>query len=239
LHPFIYLKGGDYVLLRLINEKLLAIAMQYHCKTDEFRFVAAGRSELGRDDSKHEQLASEYMCTTETISQITRKFRENRDNFRKLAIEKTRQHYKEKGIQVSAGSVRAYLMRRRRKYGNFDFQSVEQSLKAHEERFEVALRKFQGDLLMSQMLQDIISRAIEWIAVQDFQSAVEASKVACALETINDELDGLDQLDPRPVDPIGTAPPDIHEIVSPVFKHRELWIPDSIWCNLNNGRQPR
>ena len=58
MHPFIYLKGGDYVLLRLINEKLLAIAMQYHCKTDEFRFVAAGRSELGRDDSKHEQLAT-------------------------------------------------------------------------------------------------------------------------------------------------------------------------------------
>jgi hypothetical protein len=127
-------------------------------------------------------------------------------------------------------------MRRRRKYGNFDFQSVEQSLKAHEERFEVALRKFQGDLLMSQMLQDIISRAIEWIAVQDFQSAVEASKVACALETINDEWS---KLDPRPVDQIGTSPPDFHEIVSPVFKHRELWIPDSIWCNLNNGRQPR
>ena len=225
------------MLPRLINENLLAIAMKYHCLTDGFRYVAAGRSELGRDDSKHEQLASEYGCSTDTIAQLSRKFRDNRNNFRELAIEAARQHYKKKGIQVSAGSVRAYLMRRRRKYGNFDLESVEQSLKAHEERSEVALRKFQGDPLMSQMLQDIISRAIEGIAVQDFQSAVEASKVAFALETINDELDGLDQLDPRPVDPIGTSPSDFHEIVSPVFKHRELWIPDSIWCNLNNGRR--
>jgi hypothetical protein len=236
LYPFIYLKGGDYVLPRLINENLLAIAMKYHCLTDGFRYVAAGRSELGRDDSKHEQLASEYMCTTETISQITRKFRENRDNFRKLAIEKTRQHYKVKGIQVSAGSVRAYLMRRRRKYGNFDFQSVEQSLKAHEERFEVALRKFEGVTLEYERLQNFISGGIRGIAKQDFQPTVEASKVASALQAMHD---ALDQLDPRPVDQIGTAPPDFHEIVSPVFKHREFWIPNSIWCNLNNGRHSR
>ena len=213
--------------------------MTYRCKTDEFRYVAAGRSELGRDGAKHEQLASEYSCGSVTLTRFTKQFRANHNCFRKLAIEAAGQLYKEKGIQVSAGSVRAYLMRRRRKYGNFDFESAEQSLKAHEERSEVALRKFQGDPLMSQMLQDIISRAIEGIAVQDFQSAVEASKVAFALETINDELDGLDQLDPRPVDPIGTSPSDFHEIVYPVFKHRELWIPDSIWCNLNNGRQPR
>ena len=149
------------MLQRLINEKLLAIAMTYRCKTDEFRYVAAGRSELGRDGAKHEQLASEYSCGSVTLTRFTKQFRANHNCFRKLAIEAAGQLYKEKGIQVSAGSVRAYLMRRRRKYGNFDFESAEQS------------------------------------------------------------------------------PPDFHEIVSPVFKHRELWIPDSIWCNLNNGRQPR
>ena len=224
------------MLPRLINENLLAIAMKYHCLTDGFRYVAAGRSELGRDDSKHEQLASEYGCSTDTIAQLSRKFRDNRDNFRELAIEAARQHYKKKGIQVSAGSVRAYLMRRRRKYGNFDFESAEQSLKAHEERFEVAFRIFQGAPLEYERLQNIISGGIRSIAEQDFQSTVEASRVASALKAMHD---ALDELDPRPVDQIGTAPPDFHEIVSPVFKHREFWIPNSIWCNLNNGRQPR
>ena len=210
--------------------------MTYRCKTDEFRYVAAGRSELGRDGAKHEQLASEYSCGSVTLTRFTKQFRANHNCFRKLAIEAAGQLYKEKGIQVSAGSVRAYLMRRRRKYGKFDFESAEQSLKAHEERFEVALRKFQGAPLEYERLQNIISGGIGWIAVQDFQPTAEASNVATALEGMNNELD---QLDPRPVDQIGTSPPDFHEIVSPVFKHRELWIPDSIWCNLNNGRQPR
>jgi len=201
--------------------------------------VAAGRAELGRDGAKHEQLASEYSCGSDTLTQLTKQFRANHDGFRKLAIEAAGQLYKEKGIQLSAGSVRAYLLRRRQRYlryGHFDFESAEQSLKANEERVEVALRKFQGAPLEYEWLQSIISGGIGWIAVQDFQPTAEASNVATALEGMNDELD---QLDPRPVDQIGTAPPDFHEIVSPVFKHREFWIPNSIWCNLNNGRQPR
>ena len=210
--------------------------MKYHCKTDAFRYVVAGRSELGRDDSTHEQLAGEYCCSPKTIAELSKCFRENRHNFRKLAIEATIKHYKEKGIQFSAESVRAYLLRRRKKYGHFDIEGPDQSLKALEERLGVALRNFQGDPLKSQMLQDIISRAIEWIALQDFQSAEEGSKVASALQAINDELD---RIDPRPVDQIGTAPSNFHETVYPAFKLRELWFPDSFWCNLNNGRPPR
>ena len=99
LASFIYLKGGDYVLPRLINENLLAIAMKYHCLTDGFRYVAAGRLELGRDGAKQEQLERECICSSLTLTRLTRLFRANHDNFRKLAIEKARQHYKKRGFK--------------------------------------------------------------------------------------------------------------------------------------------
>jgi hypothetical protein len=203
------------------------------------RYEAAGRAELRRDGASNTKLGNDYNCHKNTIINLAKLFRANDDDFRRLAINEAEQYYKSRGIHVSAYSVRAYLLNRLQRYcqkGDFDYQSAEQFLKAHEEKFEVAFRQFQGAPLELERLQNIISGGIGWIAVQDFEPTAEASNVATALQGMNDELD---QLDPRPVDPIGTAPPDIHEIVSPVFKHRELWIPDSIWCNLNNGRQPR
>ena len=209
------------------------------CKTDNFRYEAAGRAELGRDGASNKQLRIDYDCSKSTIINLTKLFRANDDNFRRRAIDAAEQDYRKRGIHVSAHSVRAYLLNRLRKYrqyGVFDYQSAEQSLKAHEEKFEVAFRNFQGDPLEYERLQNIISGGIGRIAVQDFQPTAEASKVASELKAMHD---ALDELDPRPVDRIGTAPPDFHEMVSPVFKHREFWIPNSIWCNLNNGRQPR
>jgi hypothetical protein len=44
-----FFKGSNNVLLRFIKEKIQTIAMTFRCKTDIFRYVAAGRAELGRD----------------------------------------------------------------------------------------------------------------------------------------------------------------------------------------------
>ena len=179
----------------------------YHCKSDRFRYVAAGRSELGRDDATHEQLEGEKDRGKETLTRLKRLFRVNTDNFRKLAIEAAEQQYDSNQIKISAGSVRAYVQRRRRKYGHFDFGSVEHALRAQEERFRVALCKFQGVPLMCERVQNIISGAIGWIAVQDVNPTVEASNVASALEAMHNELDQLEQ---RPVNQIGTAPQNFH-----------------------------
>jgi hypothetical protein len=206
-------------------------------KTEKIRHVAAGRAELRRDGASNDELGKLYGCHRQTINELTKLFQDNHDDFRKIAIHEAEEDYKKRGIHVSAHSVRAYLVSRKRKYGGFDFESAEPvSLRSLEKRFEVAFRKFEGVTLEYERLQNIISGGIRGIAKQDFQPTVEASKVASALQAMHD---ALDQLDPRPVDQIGTAPPDFHEIVSPVFKHREFWIPNSIWCNLNNGRHSR
>jgi hypothetical protein len=86
------------------------------CKTDKFRYEAAGRAELGRDGASNEKLGTYYDCRKDTIIQLTKLFRANHDDFRMLEIDAAEQDYKLNSIQVSAGSVRTYLMRRRRKY---------------------------------------------------------------------------------------------------------------------------
>ena len=154
-----------------------------------------------------------------------------------MRSKKPKKIIKKEGFTFLLIRYELYLLSRKRKYGDFDFERAEPvSLRSLEKRFEVAFRKFEGVTSEFERLQNIISGGIRRIAEQDFQPTVEASKVATALKAMHD---ALDELDPRPVDQIGTAPPDFHEIVSPVFKHREFWIPNSIWCNLNNDRQPR
>jgi hypothetical protein len=99
LYPFIYLKGGDYVLPRLINENLLAIAMKYHCLTDGFRYVAAGRSELGRDGAKHEQLASEYSCGSVTLTGSQNNFEPTTTAFESLRSKQPDNFTKQRGFK--------------------------------------------------------------------------------------------------------------------------------------------
>ena len=199
--------------------------MRKHGKTETFRHEAAGRAELRRDGASNDELGKLYGCHRQTINELTKLFQDNHDNFRNIAIKDAEEDYKKRGIHVSAHSVRAYLLSRKRKYGDFDFESAEPvSLRSLEKRFEVAFRKFEGVTSEFERLQNIISGGIRRIAEQDFQPTVEASKVATELKAMHD---ALDELDPRPVDRIGTAPPDFHEIVSPVFKLLKLSIVNS------------
>jgi hypothetical protein len=177
--------------------------MTFYARVERSKYEIGGRSELGRVGETRDQLKSDYDFSNETLLKINLHFQQNHDNFRLLACEAANKYYEINGIEVSPESLRLYLDRRRRRYGFSDFEGAVPAVKAQEIRFLLALRKFEGVYPKYKSVQQIISGAIQWIALQD---TVNASTVAAALEDMNK---ALDQLDPRPSnDQIGTVPRD-------------------------------
>ena len=110
-----------------------AIGMSYVTKTNEYKHELAGRIELGRDGLSYPALASHYRCSRDFIVKLRSKSKDTFDDFRLHAIDAAEKYYERNGIEVSAGSVRAYLERRR----HADYETVVFAVKAQEEKVRV------------------------------------------------------------------------------------------------------
>jgi hypothetical protein len=171
-------------------------------KTTVFTHELAGRLELGRkgDIITYPVLASQYSCSERFIVTLRSKTKDTYDEFRLLAIESAEKYLDSKGIEVSAGSVRAYLQRRQLP----GCTAVESAVRAQEDRVQDVLVKFQSVPIIYQNAKKIIADTVRRLALKP----IDAETVMAALEDMGR---ALDQLEPSSSnDQRGMAPREFH-----------------------------
>ena len=174
-------------------------------KTTEFTHELAGRLELGRkgDCIRYPDLASQYFCSERFIVTLRSKTKDTYDEFRLRAIESAEKYLDRKGIEVSAGSVRAYVQRRQLPAET----AVESALRAQEDRVQDVLNKFQGVPITYQNAKKIIADTVRRLAL----NPIDAETVMAALQDMGRALDQLESLEPSSSnDQRGMAPREFH-----------------------------
>ena len=181
-------------------------------KTDKYKHELAGRVELGRDGLAYPALALHYDCSQNFIVKLRATSKDKFDDFRLRAINAAEKNYELNGIKASAGSLRAYLERRRLS----DYAEVVTAVRAHEEKVQGVLHKFEGAPIQFQSAKNIIAATIRLLALKP----INASSIAAALDDMGK---AMDQLDPSSSsDQIGMAPGNICNNFSPLLKYSEF-----------------
>jgi hypothetical protein len=182
--------------------------MPYTTKTSAYRHELAGRILLGRDDMTYSALASHYGCCHDHVAKLSAKLKDASDDFLLLAINAAERYYDQHGIEVSAGSIQAYLQRR--KLSGYD--TVQSAVNAHEEKVRGILDRFQGAPIQFIEAKNVIACTIRKLAL----NPIDAHTVNAALEDMGN---ALDQLEPSSsTDQRGVAPREFYKQISPCLK---------------------
>jgi len=196
------------------------------------KYEIAGRLELGREGDciTYKDLANQYDKSVRSIATIRAETKDNFSDFRPLAIEAAEKYYDRNGIEVSAGSVRAYLQSRQLS----DYETVKSSVEAHEEKVRGILDNFQTAPIQLKKAKDVIECTIRKLAL----NPIDAHTVNAALEDIGN---ALDQLEPSSsMDQRGVAPREFYKQISPCLNivNSRLLIQYTFICG-EIGRKPR
>jgi len=204
--------------------------MPYTTKTSAFRLELAGRILLGRDDMTYSALAAYYRCSPNHVGTLSKKLKDESDQFLLDAIDAAERYYDRNGAEVSAGSIKAYLQRRR----GSGYETVKSAVNALEEKVQGILDKFQGAPIQYKEAKKIIANTIRKLALKP----IDANTVNTALEDMGN---ALDQLEPSsPIDPRGVAPREFYKQISPCLNivNSRLLIQYTFICG-ETGRKPR
>ena len=178
--------------------------MPYTTKTSAFRHELAGRILLGRDHFTYSALASYYGCSCDHVGTLNKKLKDESDQFLLDAIDAAERYYDQNGTEVSAGSIKAYLQRRRLS----GYETVKSAVNALEEKVQGILDKFQGAPVQYKEAKIIANTIRKWAL-----NPIDANTVNTALETMGN---ALDQLEPSSsIDPRGVPPREFYKQISP------------------------
>ena len=168
-----------------------------------FRLELAGRILLGRDHFTYSALASYYGCSCDHVGTLNKKLKDESDQFLLDAIDAAERYYDQNGTEVSAGSIKAYLKRRRLS----GYETVKSAVNALEEKVQGILDKFQGASVQYKEAKIIANTIRKWAL-----NPIDANTVNTALETMGN---ALDQLEPSSsIDPRG-VPREFYKQISP------------------------
>ncbi len=150
-------------------------------------------------------LATYYGCSRNHVATLSTKLEDASDDFLLHAIDAAEKYYDQHGIEVSAGSIQAYLQRRRRS----GYETDKSAVKALEEKVQGILDKIQGAPDQYKMAKNVIACTIRKLAL----NPIDANTVIAALEDMGN---ALDQLEPSSsFDPRGVAPREFYKQISP------------------------
>ena len=136
---------------------------------------------------------------------LSKKLKDESDQFLLDAIDAAERYYDRNGTEISAGSIKAYLQRRRLS----GFETVKSAVNALEEKVQGILDKFQGAPVQYKEAKKIIANTIRKWAL----NPIDANTVNTALETMGN---ALDQLEPSSsIDPRGVPPREFYKQISP------------------------
>ena len=85
-------------------------------------------------------LAAYYRCSPNHVGTLSKKLKDESDQFLLDAIDAAERYYDRNGTEVSAGSIKAYLQRRRLS----GYETDKSAVNALEEKVQGILDKFQG-----------------------------------------------------------------------------------------------